>query len=289
MGLDIYVGSLSRYASGDWKTAVAQAAEASGVVHCTLSVGQDRDHSVPANPAEIDSLVLSWKSSLAEALGLSQTWEDAPDMPYVTDKLDWAGYGGLVLLAARLEHPELASPDDDPAEYENSPAFQAATLDASKGESVRFPSLLSGVEWWLPLTGQSALFEGPKLDGEPAGMATLDLLTSELTTLVSELGLTADELGEALIMGPPDGSLEDVDADGEPQSPGQEAVPGDEPVDPVSTDEASDGEQFDLPGGGDADPDDPHRVQDWGRYGLAVFTELCGQAQQRGLPLLLDH
>ncbi len=271
MALDIYVGSLTRYGSGDWKSAVAQAAEASGIVHSTLRVGAGGEDSVPANESEVASLVLSWQASLAQALGLDATWTDTADQPYVTDRPGWPGYGALVLLAARLEHPELAADTDDPAEFEQSAAFQASSSAYAEaigqGNAGDFPSLLGGAEWWLPLAGLTGTFQGPKLDGELAGMGTIDLLVNELRTIADRCGIGPEALGEALIMGAPDGAPELIDDEPQqdPSSPAELELPVPEAA----------------PESGD--------LMAWGTFGLAVFMELAGQAQQRQLPLVLSY
>lgn len=248
MALDIYVGSLNRYCAGNWESVVAQVAEASGIVHSTLRVGAGDEQTEDANPAEVASLVLSWQASLAQALGLEQTWEDTADQPYLTDRPEWRGYGALVLMAAHLEHPELVSPDEDPAEYEQSAAYQASWAsyaDRDEASEGQFPSLLGGAEWWLPLQGLTGTFQGPKPDGEAAGFGTVDLLVRELRTLAEAYDIGPEDLGEALIMGAP-------------QEPGEETA-----------------------------LEDP--IREWGVFGLAVFAEQAGQAQQRQLPLLLNY
>jgi hypothetical protein len=74
---------------------------------------------------------------------------------------DWDGYGGLVLQAAYDERPDLRPGQrtgllgrkltpDAARSFAESKAYQSAAK-----APVKYPSLLSGVEWWLPLS------EGP--------------------------------------------------------------------------------------------------------------------------------
>lgn len=196
MGLDIYVGSFSRYLAGDWLTVAAQAAATEGIKFATILPGGEQES---PDPAEITAMVASWKSAMADALEVTQTWDENPDAPYATDQPHWLGYGALLLLAARLERPELASDSDDPANFLDSAAFDAAHQDGSS----MFPSLLGGAQWWLPLQGLSATFTGTGFQGEMLAMSTLDLLEHELDVLSQGLGVTGQALAEALLMGGP--------------------------------------------------------------------------------------
>lgn len=196
MGLDIYVGSFSRYLAGDWLTVAAQSAAAEGIKFATMRPEGEPDRH---DPAEIAEAVHSWQSSMAEALGVGETWDENPDAPYATDQPHWLGYGALLILAARLERPQLASADDDPAAFVDSPAFQASQQDGSS----MFPSLLGGAQWWLPLRGLSATFTGSGFQGDMVSMSTLDLLDRELDALSQGLGVTGQALAEALLMGGP--------------------------------------------------------------------------------------
>ena len=234
MGLDIYVGSLSRYLSGDWKTVAAQAAEAEGIAFVT--VGPDRES---LDAAELVAVVAEWQAAIAAALGGVEPWDDNPDAPYATDQPHWLGYGGLALLAAYAERPDLVSPDDTPEEYAVAPAFQAMQHDPG-----RFPSLLGGAEWWLPFDGVRATFTAEAPHGHMMAMATLAQLRAELDVLRDAVGATQVDLATALLSGGPD--REEVETAAEYR----------------------------------------HR---WGIFGLAVFAELCAQAEGMQLPLLLDY
>ena len=113
MGLDIYVGSLTRYYTGDWKLVTQQAAEAAGIEFQVI-----RQHEPPADavtdPAVVLEAVLAWRSALVSGGGgfvPSLDWNDAPQTDYFTDKPDWDGYWAVRFLAARDEFPNVAAPD----------------------------------------------------------------------------------------------------------------------------------------------------------------------------------
>lgn len=195
MGLDIYVGSLSRYFARDWHTVAAQAAMAEGIEFTT--VRPDGDTPVPVDGLE--ALIEQWQGALQQGLGFEQVWPDHLNSPYATDQPHWLGFGGLVLLAAGLEHPELSDPAEDPGNFAHSRAFQAVARTGSEN----FPSLLGGVEWWLPLPQSMAVFTGQTPMGNEVAMGTLDLLERELELLKQRVGVDNSTLGEALLMGGP--------------------------------------------------------------------------------------
>jgi hypothetical protein len=152
VGLDLYVGPLTRYHLGDWLTAVQQIGQDMGI-----TVEVDRHRPEPqepiTDPDQVLAVVRQWQSGLGEALGCQADWPEDTTLPYWTDKPDWDGYGGLLLLAAYDERPDLR-PDrsdssgrqpatDQPRAYEEAPAYQAASAQPQ-----RYPSLLRGAEWW---------------------------------------------------------------------------------------------------------------------------------------------
>lgn len=203
MGLDLYVGSLTRYFAGDWKTVTAQAAEADGIEFITHRPNEPEHR---ADPGEIQAEVARWQAAVAEALGLSSVWVDRPDAPYATDQPGWPGYGAVVLLACRLERPDLASDADSPESFTESRAFEAVRASES-----RFPSLIGGAEWWLPTAGLKATFTGNGVDGTLLAMATLDQLLDELEALREGIGAEPAALNQALLTGGPDRSSATVD------------------------------------------------------------------------------
>lgn len=193
MGMDVYVGPLTRYALGAWLTVVQQAGMADGIQVQVDRPAPEQDD-VLTDPLEVQDAVDRWQRGLNTALG-GEPWPDSAELPYWTDKPDWDGYGGLVLLAAYEERPKLApgakrgpftrGVSDDPRLFEESAAYQ----EASKSPT-RYVTLLSGVKWWLPLDSRAGVFHGPRLTGEETVMATVDQLVTELRDLAQVLGLT---------------------------------------------------------------------------------------------------
>ena len=68
MGLDVYVGTLTRYYSRDWETIVQQAARQSGQ---RIEVHRPVDPADAArDPASIRNIVVTWRDSLYRRSGI---------------------------------------------------------------------------------------------------------------------------------------------------------------------------------------------------------------------------
>jgi hypothetical protein len=193
VGLDVYVGSLTRYYLEDWLTVVQQAGAASG-----MEVQVVRSEAAPddrvTDPEEVRGAVLAWCDGLGHALGIACEWPESADSPYWTDKPDWDGYGAVVLAAAYDERPDLrpassgllrrkASPDK-PRDFGEARAYQAASANPT-----RYPSLLGGTEWWLPIGPNPGSWAAPRVSGEVTRMSTVENLGSELVDLAARSGL----------------------------------------------------------------------------------------------------
>jgi hypothetical protein len=139
MGLDVYVGSLTRYYVEGSADVVDRVARHQGVVP-------------DGQPAEevIRSAVLRWRDGLSRWLGDRLDgpldWDESGPAPCFTDKPGWDGYGGTLLLAAHDEHPELPPPAQVSADWPDDPAYQAAS---ARGAGSRYNQLLTP-ELWLP-------------------------------------------------------------------------------------------------------------------------------------------
>jgi hypothetical protein len=140
MGLDVYVGSLTRYYVEGPADVVERIA---------------RHQEVPSADGQaaeevIRAAVSSWRDGLSRWLGdrLAEPldWDEAGSAPCFTDKPGWDGYGGVLLLAAHDEHPELPPPAVVSADWPDDPAYQAAS---ARGASSRYQQLLTP-ELWLP-------------------------------------------------------------------------------------------------------------------------------------------
>jgi hypothetical protein len=87
MGLDVYVGSVTRYLIGDWETVVQKYGRESGA-----KVQIIRQHNPPdaiTDPLEVLPVVLRWRESLSQGLvaagGPVLDWDERADSPYFTD------------------------------------------------------------------------------------------------------------------------------------------------------------------------------------------------------------
>ena len=139
MGLDVYVGSLTRY-------------YVEGPADVVDRVARHQAMAVDGQPAEavIRSAVLRWREGLnqwlAGRLDGPLDWDESGPAPCFTDKPGWDGYGGTLLLAAHDEHPELPPPAQVSADWPDDPAYQAAS---ARGAGSRYNQLLTP-ELWLP-------------------------------------------------------------------------------------------------------------------------------------------
>jgi hypothetical protein len=140
MGLDVYVGSLTRYYVEGPADVVERVARHQGV---------PSGDGLPAEEV-LRAAVLSWRDGLSRWLGDrlagSLEWDESGPAPCFTDKPGWDGYGGTLLLAAHDEHPELPAPAVVSADWPDDPAYQASS---ASGAGSRYQQLLTP-ELWLP-------------------------------------------------------------------------------------------------------------------------------------------
>jgi hypothetical protein len=193
VGLDVYVGSLTRYYLQDWQTVVQQAGTAAGMQVQVVRTEPVADDQV-TDPEEVLGAVAAWCEGLGQALGVACEWPESADSPYWTDKPDWDGYGAVMLAAAYDERPDLRptgaglfrrkASSDPPRDFGEARAYQAASANPT-----RYPSLLGGAEWWLPIGPASGSWAAPRLSGEVTRMSTVGSLGSELVELAQRTGL----------------------------------------------------------------------------------------------------
>jgi hypothetical protein len=150
MGLDIYVGSLTRYYAGDWETVIQKYARETGTPLQVVRPNQTEEEIADKETIRAD--VIQWRSGLSEGLKghLSQPldWDESDSSPYFTDKPAWDGYSSLLLWAAYLEHPELTKPKRALDDWTGNEAFRRSTEENFK---TAFPTLLLNTEIWLPV------------------------------------------------------------------------------------------------------------------------------------------
>jgi hypothetical protein len=157
MGLDVYVGPLSRYYGGDWESVGERGTRPriAASPAATLSV-EDRKRA--------REIVLAWRETLAGSLGntvpLPLDWEESDNAPYFTGRPGWSGFGSLVLWAAYAEHPALRLPGSLPEEWDNDPALVRSNVEGFRS---RYSHLVRNVELWLPVAFDFT-FEGEGAD-----------------------------------------------------------------------------------------------------------------------------
>lgn len=178
MGLDVYVGSLTRYLSGDWETVVQLWARESGTHLETVRAHNPTD--AITDPEVIMPAVLAWRSSLGEGMrraGLpTPDWDERPDAPYFTDKPGWGPYGDLVRWAS---HEQLGKtpPINSLDEWFKDPAVLEA-----KTRKTDYPTIVRGVEVWLPVDF-AGTFEAQWITGDVLTFGSVQQLLRELGML----------------------------------------------------------------------------------------------------------
>jgi hypothetical protein len=144
VGLDIYVGTLTRYIAGDWETIVQRWARVNGTEVQLLRADPGPEDSI-TDPPVIGEAVEGWRAALVGGLGRALEWDETADAPYFTDKPDFDGYGSVQALAARVELGELEAPAARVAEWNDDDAWTRAT----SAPAPRYAHLYDP-ELWLP-------------------------------------------------------------------------------------------------------------------------------------------
>jgi hypothetical protein len=240
MALDIYAGPISRYVAGSWNTVVQQAGGASGIPVVTIRPGEPlsaidfdaimKQAAVPGmqpqqpTPAPADVQVVAdtvsrWRAELMRNLGVNEEWNEDVTAEFYTDQPGWHGYGAVVLLAAYDEQPNLAPgakaglfrsriPAVSPDRFGDAQAFKVASQNPAK-----YPTLLLGAEWCLPLVGGPTVFPARTPNGSQITMGHVDRLVEELDSLNQRtLRLSDSDLEAARFAGPssPNASVESM-------------------------------------------------------------------------------
>lgn len=150
MGLDIYVGPLTRYYAGDWETIVQRTAREMEIKAEIIRAIPDPPDKI-TDKSEINQAVRLWMSAISTALAKNIStpldWDERGEAPYFTDKPGWVGYAGLLLLAAHRENLALPMPEIATTRWDNDPAYQSSTAE---GFHSRFGQILLP-EYWLPV------------------------------------------------------------------------------------------------------------------------------------------
>jgi hypothetical protein len=156
MALDVYVGSLTRYYAGDWKSIADRTARRG-------KGGRSRAGKLQQDREPIRKAVLAWRETLVRAVGprLGELGWDEQAEAWFTDRPGWDGFGSLVLWAAYAEQPALRRPDSLAEEWDDDPALVRSNAEGFRS---RYSHLVRNVELWLP-SAFDFTFEGEDVDG----------------------------------------------------------------------------------------------------------------------------
>jgi hypothetical protein len=189
VGLDVYVGSLTRYYAGDWETVVEQAAREGGFE--VQVVRPEPDGDALADPDEITQVVVAWRDALSDAVGQPLDWVEGPAAPYFTDKPAWDGYGSLQVLAACVERDERKRPKEAVEDWAKHKAWKKAT----KADQPRFASLYFP-ELWLPVALGGVLETNDAAGNDVMIGSSVELLADLRAVNDASFGGSADELAQ---------------------------------------------------------------------------------------------
>ncbi len=184
MGLDVYVGSLTRYYVGQWETVVQRMGREQGMQVNVVRPNKPPDDAL-TDPGEVSEIIVAWMGGLREGLaehlpaGVVFDWQDDMSSPYFTDKPAWDSYGSLLLWAAYAEHPELTRPVKYCDNWDSDPAYKASTAE---GFNSRYGQLLHDVELWLPVDFPFT-FKSEDASGNSVGMGSSPQLLAQLERL----------------------------------------------------------------------------------------------------------
>ena len=154
MGLDVYVGSLTRYYDGNWETILQQVAKGSGVPVRIIRPNQPEQgwfswmlaRFLPRRRNSA-SAVRQWRNHLRRELRIADLdWNEDPQVEYATDKPAWDCFGALVLWAAYDELPS-AKRRETAEGWDKDPAY----LTSRANPHSRYKHLIADTEIWLPV------------------------------------------------------------------------------------------------------------------------------------------
>jgi hypothetical protein len=160
MGLDIYVGSLIRYYTGNWETIIQQYGRETGMeiqVHrppppTPSLVSRVLGFFSPKGQGAVTRDIERWRQALGRQLGVEVNWNEDPEAMYFTDKPAWDCYGALVLWAAYDESPD-AKRAPTAEGWSDDPAYQAVCRNTNS----RHRHLVADTEMWLPIDFQNPI------------------------------------------------------------------------------------------------------------------------------------
>jgi hypothetical protein len=184
MAFDVYVGTLTRFYTGDWDNVGQRWARSEGVSYQMIHTGGEPEPPAPA--ADVRAAVMAWRDAINQGLaGLGHgalQWSEEDDQPYFTDRPAWEGYSGLLLWAAYAHFPSAPLPYALPQSWADDTMYQKVMAAPSQ---LRYPVVLSA-NLWLP--GDFRLcFDCPSFVSEDRSVvASTGALVAELRQLRTE-------------------------------------------------------------------------------------------------------
>ena len=179
MGLDVYVGTLTRYYSGQWETAVQAMGKEPGK---SITVVYPDGAPERPSPEDAEQAIVAWRSQLSDALEQSikrpLSWPEGLEAPYFTDKPAWDAYGALLVWAALEQRPG----EGLPLTAESWEKNQALAEVWQAPREARYPALLLDVELWLP-GDETLVFRAGDPTGKEIGIAFTGALLRDLREL----------------------------------------------------------------------------------------------------------
>jgi hypothetical protein len=252
VGLDVYVGPLTRYYSFDWETIVQQAGRQQGMdVQIMRPPGFEKP-----DPEEVVGAVASWRKSLADEVGVPMRWDESAIGPYETDKPDWDGYHAVRFLAMHEEFSDLPAPT----------RIDRGNLGALDREPLerRFGEVYAG-------RGQSRLSRllGRKPPEPTAAPRYPCIQMPQLWLPVALPGplQTTGPMGNDMTIGSVDGLVAELEQVNDRT---------------VHLDQAA------LEAAQQAGPPEEGAFEPLARFGLAIFLTLARVAKERSQPMILD-
>jgi len=197
MGLDIYVGSLTRYYTGDRETTVQKVGRELGIDVTVIRPNASDD--VTTDPEEVRSAVCGWMKILNDQLqfhGVHARWSEDNGSRYFTDKPDWDGYDALRVHAARDEFRLSRAPNRlgrKGAQSDKSFRKSRKLMGKSRYCQILQPSI------WLP-ANTDMIFSGP----DPAGNEVVFGSSVTLLKQLNELNERTWSLSPRELAGPID-------------------------------------------------------------------------------------
>ena len=181
MGLDVYVGSLTRYYARDWETVLQRHARETGMSLNVLRPNESE--AIVTDQDSIRAAVCTWRDNLSSGLGdnidAPLNWDESAESLYFTDKPAWDCYSSLLLWAAYLEHPDLLRPASCVEDWTKDAAYRRSS---AKDFQTEYPGLLRDTEIWLPADFEFT-FAATDVSGNTVNFGSVLALRDELAQI----------------------------------------------------------------------------------------------------------